>query len=190
MSAKPASAETEETYIEVHKSIRAWIGVGIFITILLVFYAMVPYENDGIPAHVAIVFCVGLVLFTLLLGYLVVRNNIGNSSQDRWLRLIVTIAGLIGCLVFFALSYRQLANSVPSEFVGLSTMIDSVYFTVATSLTVGFGDVYASGQLARLMVIFQMVFTVIVLAAAGRSIAGILQLQADQRKQHNKHKQD
>ena len=38
--------------------------------------------------------------------------------------------------------------------------------------TVGFGDIHAKGQLARLLVIAQMLFNVVVLAAAFRVLAG------------------
>ena len=38
--------------------------------------------------------------------------------------------------------------------------------------TVGFGDIHAKGQLARLLVIAQILFNVVVLAAAFRVLAG------------------
>lgn len=175
---------SDVTEKEVRKSIhRVWFA-SLLAVVLLSIYAVVPYDNDGIPAHVAVVFCVGLTLFSVILLYLVLRNNVGESPRDRWLRLISSLVALVASLVFFSLSYRQIANSSPGEFVGLSTFIDSLYFSLATALTVGFGDIYASGQVSRIMVIFQMIFTVIVVAATVRSISGILQLQTKQRKEN------
>lgn len=143
--------------------------------VLLVVYAALPQQLDGISVHVIIGFCVGLVIFTTVLGYLVISGNRREYKEDRWLRLTSTLIALVAAIFFFALTYLQVARSMPGEFTGLTTFVDAIYFTIATTLTVGFGDVYASGQWARIMVIFQMLFTVVVLAAAGRSIAGVFQ---------------
>ena len=55
-----------------------------------------------------------------------------------------------------------------SEFHGLVTRIDAVYFTVTTLSTVGFGDIVATGQTARVMVTLQIGFDLTLLAIAVR----------------------
>lgn len=72
---------------------------------------------------------------------------------------------VVWAVAFFALVYARLA-AVPGEFVGLDTRLDAFYFTFTTLATVGFGDVHATGQAARLVVTVQIVFNLVVLALA------------------------
>ena len=72
---------------------------------------------------------------------------------------------VLGVLVF-ALSFYRLHLEDPDAFVGLSTRVDSLYFTVSTLLTVGYGDIHAESQWAKVLVLLQMVFNVAVIATA------------------------
>ena len=72
----------------------------------------------------------------------------------------------------FAVADLVLARLDPGQFVDLQTKTDALYFALTTLVTVGFGDIHAKGQLARLLVIAQMLFNVVVLAAAFRVLAG------------------
>ena len=56
------------------------------------------------------------------------------------------------------------------EFVSLETKTDALYFALTTLATVGFGDVHAEGQIARTLVIIQMVFNVVVLTRAAQAL--------------------
>ncbi|MFZ1361567.1 MAG: ion channel [Candidatus Nanopelagicales bacterium] len=176
------AADTAANDLEVRRSVHRMWALGGIVALLLFLYAMVPYGDQGVVWHVYVTFCFGLILFSVILTYLVLRQSVGESPKDRWLRLIASLVALVASIIFFSLSYALLANSAPSEFVGMSTFVDALYFTIATTLTVGFGDVYASGQGARIMVICQMIFTVIVIAATGRSIVGIFQIQTRKKK--------
>ena len=52
-------------------------------------------------------------------------------------------------LVVFSFVYYLIAGNNPEEFAGLVTRLDALYFATTTTATVGFGDVHATGQLAR-----------------------------------------
>jgi hypothetical protein len=54
------------------------------------------------------------------------------------------------------------------EFAGLDTKVDAAYFTVTTLTTVGFGDISATSQAARVAVTFQMLFDLAFLGVAVR----------------------
>jgi len=73
---------------------------------------------------------------------------------------------VVGGLIFFAVVDLAVARTAPSAFISLETKTDALYFAVATLSTVGFGDVHAQGQIARGLVIVQMVFNVVVLTRA------------------------
>ena len=81
-------------------------------------------------------------------------------NQDRLLLLVV-----VG-LMFFALIDLVIARTGSSEFVGLETKTDALYFALTTLATIGFGDVHAEGQVARLLLIAQIVFNIVVLTRA------------------------
>jgi hypothetical protein len=59
-----------------------------------------------------------------------------------------------------------IARTGSSEFVGLETKTDALYFALTTLATVGFGDVHAEGQVARLLLIAQIIFNIVVLTQA------------------------
>jgi hypothetical protein len=69
-------------------------------------------------------------------------------------------------VVVFAFSAYTLERGDPTQFEGLETRLDALYFAAATAATVGFGDVHAVGQGARALVLGQMVFNVVLLGAA------------------------
>ncbi|MBZ5738231.1 potassium channel family protein [Nocardioides mangrovi] len=81
----------------------------------------------------------------------------------------LVLSMLCGVLVF-ALAFYRLQVEDPTQFHGMSTRLDSLYFTMTTLLTVGFGDVNASGQVARFLVLLQMVFNIVVLATAATTL--------------------
>ena len=83
------------------------------------------------------------------------------------------LTALTGGVMFFALADFTVAVTYPGEFVGLQTKTDGLYFALATLTTVGYGDVHAAGQLARGVVVVQLVFNVAVIAT-GASVFGRL----------------
>ena len=70
-------------------------------------------------------------------------------------------------LVGFAALYLALDGS-GDQFAGLDTRVDALYFTVTTLATVGFGDITAPGQAARVAVTSRMLFGLIFIGIAAR----------------------
>jgi hypothetical protein len=68
----------------------------------------------------------------------------------------------------FATVYFVLALNVDRQFQGIANRTDALYFAVSTVATVGFGDVHASGTIARALVTVQMIFDLIYLGTAVR----------------------
>lgn len=85
----------------------------------------------------------------------------------RGARIEHVLAIVVWAVAFFAFVYTRLAG-VPGQFEGIATRVDALYFTLTTLTTVGFGDIYPVGQTARVVVMLQMVFNVVVIAAAVR----------------------
>jgi len=69
-----------------------------------------------------------------------------------------------------ALKIKVMSERSTAQIVGLDTRLDALYFTMTTLLTIGFGDIHATGQAARALVLVQMVFNVVIIATAASTI--------------------
>ncbi|MFC7545906.1 potassium channel family protein [Plantactinospora sp. GCM10030261] len=128
-------------------------------------YFVVPVEPDvSLTRTVLRAVITALLVFAVaVLTTRQVRRQVrsGPETDASLLSLAVT---LVAGLMTFALADYVLVVSDPSQFVGLRTRLDALYFALATVTTIGYGDVSAVGQLARGVVIVQMVFSVGVIA--------------------------
>ena len=85
-------------------------------------------------------------------------------------------------LLLFAAGYFLLAQDNPANFdPQILTRTDTLYFTVTTFSTVGFGDITATSQAARLIVTVQMLLDLLVLGLGIRLILNAV--QAGQKRQ-------
>jgi len=123
---------------------------------LTVGYYLLPDRRVvSIPAFLTL-FGAGLALIAGLGTYAVRRYR--HSWGSPVVRVVALAASLYLAVLLFAVSYLLLERNQPGEFVGLHTHTDALYFTLSVVSTVGFGDVHATGQLARTLVSFQFVF--------------------------------
>ncbi len=67
-------------------------------------------------------------------------------------------------MVVFASCYLALARQ-PGEFNNLHTRLDALYFTVVTMATIGYGDITPAGQSARAVLLVQVLYNFVFLAA-------------------------
>jgi hypothetical protein len=79
-------------------------------------------------------------------------------------------------LLLFASACYVMARSVPGSFGHALTRTDSLYFTVTTFSTVGFGDITAVSEAARLVVTAQMILDLLVLGLCIRVFVGAVHL--------------
>jgi hypothetical protein len=139
--------------------------------LLLVAYFVVPVEPDvnGLRLALRTLGTAVLVLTVVRLVTGQVRRQLTDDVEPRsaWHLAVALVAGVLT----FALADYVIAISDPDQFVNLRTRIDALYFAVATLTTIGYGDVHANGQFARIAVCAQMVFSIGVIAT-GASLAG------------------
>jgi hypothetical protein len=133
---------------------------------LLALYFLVPVPDT--PRRTVVTALVFLGGLTALVTYVLVLVRRARTPDDA-LKIESLLLLLYAVVVFFSLVYLRLAQT-PGEMVGLSTRIDAIYFTITTMATVGFGDISAAGQAARVVVTIHMVFNVGVLGVAARLI--------------------
>ena len=83
----------------------------------------------------------------------------------------ITLAVMVTALVvIFALTYLSLSAEDASNFNVPLDKIDSLYFTMTILSTVGFGDIVASSNPARIAVMIQMVVGLTLLTALARVV--------------------
>ncbi|MDO3649744.1 potassium channel family protein [Nocardia mangyaensis] len=72
---------------------------------------------------------------------------------------------LVVCIVcvVFSQFYFRLQQRDPDQFDGLVTRTDALYYTMSTLGTIGYGDVHAIGQAARVVTMVQIVFDLVVI---------------------------
>jgi voltage-gated potassium channel len=147
----------------------AWLRHLLSVVGLLVIYYAVPTGNLGLSGRTALGF-----LLTLLgigaLGWAItgqVRRQLAMDSEASLQSLIMLLELVV---VVFAAGFYLLELSAPGQIAGMDTRTDSLYFTLSTLTTVGFGDVHAVGQVGRVLVIIQMVFNVVFVAAVAATL--------------------
>jgi CDP-diglyceride synthetase len=91
------------------------------------------------------------------------------EAEHPPVRAIEALAGFIPLfLILFASSYYLLALADASSFSATLTRTDALYFTLTVFSTVGFGDISAASQPARVAVMVQMIFNIILLGLGVR----------------------
>ena len=78
-------------------------------------------------------------------------------------------------LLLFATTYFLIAKSSPASFTDHLTRTDALYFTVTTFSTVGYGDITAVSESARLVVTAQMILDLLLLGLGIRVFIGAVQ---------------
>jgi voltage-gated potassium channel len=136
---------------------------------LLVLYFLLPLDHASEPAAVTML-VIGLAAFVTLVAFQV-RWII--RSRFPGLRAVEAMATSIPFfLLLFASTYVVLAATSASSFGGPLSHTDGLYFTVTVFSTVGFGDITAKSETARLVVTGQMLADLIVLGLALKLIVG------------------
>lgn len=160
---------------------RRLIGLGLgrvlATTIVMVaLYYLLPIDhNKNVPA----VLVAGLLILSAFTAWqlrIVIKNR---YPAVRAIEALATTLPLF--LLLFAWAYFTMAHTNPANFnTHPLTRTDMLYFAVTVFSTVGFGDITAASQFARLVVTAQMVLDLLVLGLVVRGFVGAVQLAREQ----------
>jgi hypothetical protein len=134
-----------------------------------VMYAVVPVTPE--PDVGLLVLRWGLSAAMLAALVLVIRGAALRQLREPNAPYGPLLVGIFAGLLLFALIDYTVAVRWPGQFAGLQTRVDALYFALSTQLTVGFGDVNAKGQGARLLLCVQMTFNFTVIAGSATLLA-------------------
>jgi voltage-gated potassium channel len=136
---------------------------------LVAIYYLLPLDRTSTWVG-ATILIIGLVALIALVSFQV-RSII--RSQFPGLRAVEALATSLPLfLLLFSGTYVVMAAVSASNFGEKLTHTDALYFTVTAFTTVGFGDITAKSEGARLLVTGQMVTDLIVLGIGAKIILG------------------
>jgi voltage-gated potassium channel len=142
-------------------------------TVLLVaIYYLLPLDHASIPTAVTFL-VIGLGgLVAMIVWHS--RAIIGSSYPVmRAVEALATYVPLF--LLLFAATYFVMARVSAANFTEPLTHTDALYFTVTVFSTVGFGDITAKTEVARVVVTLQMVADVVIIGAGLKIITSAVQ---------------
>jgi voltage-gated potassium channel len=148
---------------------RMWAALSLLTALLVTGYFLLPLDAFG-PERPEVgwsAFVVTLVLIAILL-LKQMRDVLLNRTGVHPGFVIPLLVGLT--VLVFSAAYYTLAKE-PGQFVGLETRLDALYFTIATLATVGYGDITAHGQTARVLALVQIVYNLVFLTAAATTLS-------------------
>lgn len=153
------------------RRVIAWtvLRVAASIAVVVALYYLLPLDRSS-EAVVVTMLVSGLAVFVVLVGFQVraiIRSPLPGVRAIEALAISVPLF-----LVLFASSYFVMARLSAASFGAPLTRTDALYFTVTVFSTVGFGDITAKTQAARLVVTGQMIADLIVLGLAIKVIVG------------------
>jgi hypothetical protein len=137
--------------------------------VLLAIYYLLPLDHS--VRWVAIVtLAIGLAA---LVGLVAFQVRAISGSRYPGLRALEALGVTVPLfLLLFASTYLVLAAISAHSFNQQMNHTDALYFTVTVFATVGFGDITATADVARLVVTGQMIIDLIILGLGARVILG------------------
>ena len=148
------------------------------IVVLIAAYYLLPLDRlSGVSLAVSLT--VGLIVLAGVAAYQVraiVRHR--HSAVRAIEALAITVPSF---LLLFAATYFLMAQANSDNFnVHALTRTDSLYFTITIFATVGFGDISATSQVARIAVMAQMILDLLVLGLLVKVFLNAVELGREQ----------
>lgn len=143
-------------------------AAGSVIAIVTVYY-LLPLQTSITWVAIALLVA-GLVVLIILIVFQVRFILASPFPGLRGVEALATSVPLF--LVLFAASYVVMARASGASFGQPLTHTDALYFTVTVFTTVGFGDITAKTEAARILVTFQMIMDIVIIGLAIQAIVG------------------
>ena len=134
---------------------------------LVAIYYLLPLDRTSIPLAVGML-AVGLLALAGLVAFQVRSILRATFPALRAVGALATSVPLF--LLLFAGTYYVMGGISQANFSEPLTRTDALYFTVTVFATVGFGDIVATTEGARVVVMGQMVAGIVIIGLGARII--------------------
>ena len=152
-------------------------------TVLVVLYYVLPLDRPW-DSDTAVRLLIGLVVFA---GVMVWHIRAIANARYPGLRASEALGMIIPLyLLLFASTYFVMERNSAASFTQPLTRTDALYFAVTVFSTVGFGDITAKSETARIVLIVQMLADLAVLGAGVRVLLGAVQRGRQQRRRYRR----
>jgi hypothetical protein len=136
-------------------------------------YYLLPLDHLTDPGYLTVLI-LGLLA---LMGLTALHVRAILHAQYPAVRAVESLAVIAPVfLLLFAATYYELGHESPSDFSQHMTRTDSLYFTTTTFTTVGYGDITAKSEGARIIVIGQELSDLIILGVGVRVVLGAVRI--------------
>jgi hypothetical protein len=146
----------------------------------LLCYYFFPVTGESSALWQSLLFFVGLGLLVWWIIRELMKQVSAGSNPRVGVGSLITL--LYPVVALFALFYYVIQHNDPTQFDGLVTRTDSLYFTIITLGTIGYGDITAVGQLARVITMIQVAFDLVVIGAFVAVASSRVQVLLSQRR--------
>lgn len=128
-------------------------------------YYIVPWNGGGATT---VAFRIVLALALLIVVSVTAVPSVLKDPYPvlRAFRALAVVVAL--AIVSFASIYLLVSSNDSAAFTELLGSTDALYFSVTTTTTVGYGDISAKSEVARIVVMIQMVANVVVVGVTAR----------------------
>ena len=161
--------DLKNVHIPVKALVQALLRCTVVVLAIGLLYAWLPLEDE----HRWVSALVGALA---VLGFVPLTGRRVRSvlvSERPVFEAVEALSDLLALLIFGFSAVYITINRNGDQFLGLSNRVDAVYFTVTTLSTVGFGDIVALGQTARIAVTIQILFDLTFVVVAGRVLVAV-----------------
>ncbi|HEY5248682.1 MAG TPA: potassium channel family protein [Dermatophilaceae bacterium] len=139
--------------------------------LLLLYYLMPLWDRRSRSTGVAL--AVALFIVGVVLSWQIRKISTSRYPRLRAIEALSFTAPLF--ILVFAGTYFGTAQSNPASFSEVLSRTDALYFAVTVFSSVGFGDIVPVTEVARVLVIVQMLGDLIVVGIVVRVILGAVQ---------------
>jgi hypothetical protein len=134
-------------------------------------YFVLPFRGYSADTAALTRLAIGVVAFALAMYAQIRRISRSRLPEVDAVQTVVIAVALF--LFTYASCYLTLSRLSPSSFSEPLDRVGSLYFTVTTFGTVGYGDIAAKSHLARLLVSSQILLDVVFVAIVLRLVLGV-----------------
>ena len=145
------------------------VTVGVLVTA----YYLAPLDRP-LGARTVLMLLLTLLLFGVLTVHQV--RGILRSRRPRLRAIRALIVGVPLLMVVFAATYCTVSAQLPESFTEPLGRTDGLYFTVTIFATVGFGDISPVSELARVLVMTQMLVGLLTVGVIAKVLFGAVQM--------------
>jgi len=175
---------TDQLHQELPRASRRRLIIGAVLrallvtTVLVVLYYLLPLDRPW-GTGTAVRLLIGLLVFA---GIMVWQVKVIAGSRYPSLRAAEALGLSIPLyLLLFASTYFLMERTSAANFTQPLTRTDALYFSVTVFTTVGFGDITAKSETARVVLIVQMLADLALLGAGARVLLGAVHRGQQQR---------